>query len=92
MSWYFGNPTRSVNSRNSWKYVNEQLDPDTVSRASVINFLNECVDEGYLQYEETTGKGGYHRVYNAAMDLDGFWRYVYQEVNDKLAPFMKGQA
>ena len=91
MGWLLGDPTISVKSREAWEYVNEQMAPMTVSRASVINFLNdEGVDEGYLQYDEVTGKGGYHRVYNAKMDIDGFWRYVSQEVNASLAPFLKG--
>ena len=34
------------------------------SRASVINFLNYMVDEGFLDYVEETGKGGHHRVYS----------------------------
>ena len=91
MEWLLGDPTRSVKSREAWEYVNEQMAPKTVSRASVINFLNdEGVGEGYLQYDEVSGKGGYHRVYNAKMDIDGFWRYVSQEVNASLAPFLKG--
>ena len=33
------------------------------SRASVITFLNWMVDEGFLDYEEKTTKGGIKRVY-----------------------------
>lgn len=33
------------------------------SRASVINFLNDMVEEGFLDYEEKTTKGGIKRVY-----------------------------
>lgn len=36
---------------------------DGVSRASVINFLNNQVDEDLLAFTEFTGKGGVHRVY-----------------------------
>ena len=93
MAWLLGNPKLRVKSRRAWEYVNEQIAPETVSRASVINFLNdEGVDEGYLQYDEDTGKGGFHRVYNAKMDIDGFWRYVSEEVTHALAPFLTGQA
>jgi len=34
--------------------------PDSKSRASLIFFLNDMVEEGVLEYEEKTGKGGYH--------------------------------
>ena len=33
------------------------------SRAAVINFLNNMVDEGFLDYENRTTKGGIKRVY-----------------------------
>ena len=93
MEWFLGDPTISAKSREAWEYVNVQMHPETVSRASVINFLNfEGVDEGYLQYDEDTGKGGYHRVYRAKMDINGFWRYVAEEVTHALAPFLTGQA
>lgn len=80
------------NSRSAYEYVNEKIAPDTVSRASVINFLNKCVDEGYLGYDEASGKGGFHRIYRALMNTDQFWLYVSVEVNAKLAPFLKGPA
>ena len=34
-----------------------------MSRASVIFFLNDMVDDGILRYVSKTGKGGHHRVY-----------------------------
>lgn len=33
------------------------------SRASIINFLNYMVDEGFLDFENKTTKGGIKRVY-----------------------------
>jgi len=51
-----------ANSRAVWVNVNESLQ-DSISRASVINFLNYMVDEALITYTETTGKGGHHRVY-----------------------------
>lgn len=44
----------------------------TVSRASVINFLNKLVDEGFLSYTEGTGKGGYHRIYVMELSKEQF--------------------
>ena len=35
----------------------------TISRASIINFLNDMVDREYLDFEEVTGKGGHRRLY-----------------------------
>ena len=58
--------------------VNERLVDKTISRASIINFLNAMVDEGVLDYVERTGKGGYHRVYRPKLDEPAFKTYVAQ--------------
>lgn len=38
-------------------------DGGTISRASVINFLNDMVNQKFLDYREISGKGGYKRIY-----------------------------
>ena len=54
------------------------------SRASVIFSLNDMVDEGSLEYEEESGKGGYHRVYYPKMDREGFSVNITELINNKL--------
>ncbi len=56
----------------------------TISRASIINFLNAMVDEGVLDYDERTGKGGYHRVYRPKLNETSFKKYVAQTVISSL--------
>ena len=65
-------------SREVWAKVNERLVGKTISRASIINFLNAMVDEGVLDYDERTGKGGYHRVYRPKLDESSFKQYLAQ--------------
>ena len=65
-------------SREVWTKVNERLVDKTISRASIINFLNAMVDEGVLDYNERTGKGGYHRVYRPKLNEPMFKRFVAQ--------------
>ena len=65
-------------SKEVWIKVNERLADMTISRASIINFLNAMVDEGILDYHEETGKGGYHRVYRPKLDESSFKRHVAQ--------------
>ena len=74
--WEVGD--RGAISREVWAKVNERLVGKTISRASIINFLNAMVDEGVLDYSERTGKGGYHRVYRPKLDESSFKRYVAQ--------------
>jgi predicted transcriptional regulator len=71
-------------SRQVWTKVNERLVGKTISRASIINFLNAMVDEGVLDNDERTGKGGYHRVYKPKLDESSFKRYVAQAMISSL--------
>jgi len=73
-----------VISRVVWSHVNERLVGKTISRASIINFLNAMVDEGVLNYLERTGKGGYHRVYSPKLDEVEFKKYVATTVISSL--------
>jgi len=54
------------------------------SRASVIFSLNDMVDEGILEYEEESGKGGYHRVYYPKMNREEFAVQVKKTFTEKL--------
>ena len=74
-----------VTSRMVHTHVNERLDGGrSISRASIINFLNAMVDEGVLDFVEETGKGGYHRVYTAKLDETGFKRALAESVFSSL--------
>ena len=68
---------KGLTSRIVHSHVNERLNGGkSISRASIINFLNAMVDEGVLDYVEETGKGGFHRVYSAKIDEAGFKRML----------------
>jgi len=71
-------------SREVWSHTNDRLVGKTISRASIINFLNAMVDEGVLDYDERTGKGGYHRVYRPKLNETAFKKYVAQTVISSL--------
>ena len=74
-----------VISREAWQHVNRQFNGDkSISRASIINFLNDMVDEGVLDYDEQTGKGGYHRVYKPKLDESSFKKYLAMTVLESL--------
>ncbi len=70
-----------LTSREVYEAVNETLDGGrSVSRASIINFLNAMCDEGVLDFEEETCKGGMRRRYSKGMDEGGFKEYVASTV------------
>jgi len=76
---------RRVSSRDVWLHVNKEFGGSRfISRAAIINFLNNMVDEGILPYVAETGRGGYHRVYSPGLGEEGFKRHVAKNVMAKL--------
>jgi len=82
--WELNNPGRTgITSGPAYEFLKDH--PDSKSRAAVIFFLNEMVEEGVLEYEERTGKGGHHRVYYPKMNREQFAHYVVETITRKLA-------
>ena len=65
-----------MTSREVYQAVNRSLGSKTISRASIINILNDMVDENVLKYEEETCKGGTRRKYFTGLDEKGFKKHV----------------
>jgi hypothetical protein len=77
--WRMGD--KGVNSRMVWMRVNESFHgKKTISRASIINFLNKMTDEGVLGYREEPCKGGYHRIYLTNLDERAFKKLIARTV------------
>jgi len=75
----------SISSGQAYRFLQQTGESDLMmSRASVIVFLNKMVEEGVLEYEEKTGKGGRHRVYYPKMDRKQFARHVVETITNKL--------
>ena len=72
-------------SREVFQKVNESLgEGKSISRASVINFLNRMVDQGVFSFREATGKGGYHRIYVTNLDEKGYKKYILRTAIDSM--------
>ena len=72
--------SEGINSRMVYEKVNKLLGSESISRASVINFLEDMREMGVLKGEEKTGKGGHHWVYSPAMDEAGFKRFIAEKL------------
>ena len=64
-----------LNTRDVWKETNSRMDK-TMSRASIINFLAWAAENGILEFKETTGKGGYRRIYWHKYDNEELAKYL----------------
>jgi len=72
-------------SGKTWEAVNKTLGPEkSVSRASVIFFLNRMVEQGVLDYRTSTGKGGHRRIYYPVMDERGYKKHLLKTVVESL--------
>ena len=66
--------------------MNERLEEGkTISRASVIFFLDRMVDQGVLSWRDATGKGGHHRIYITKLDESGYKKYVVRTLLDSVS-------
>ena len=78
------NTEETQSSKQVWEKVNEKL-AGTISRASIINFLNASVENGLLDYVEITGKGGYRRLYTPKLNKKEAAKYLSEEVQKRLS-------
>ena len=85
MKYLWARPGEGRSSREVYEAVNDALPGgSSISRASIINSLNDLVDEGVLGFHEITGKGGHRRIYKSVYDESGFKRYIAESVLRKL--------
>ena len=75
--WSTGKP---LNSGEVWRAIGV----DQISRASVINFLNEMTEDGFLVMETTTGKGGHYGLYSPRWDEKGTKKHLVMAITEKL--------
>ena len=70
----------------TWRAVNERLEEGkTISRASIIFFLNRMLDQGVLSWRDATGKGGHHKIYITKLDEHGYKKYVVRTLLESVA-------
>jgi hypothetical protein len=69
-----------MSSREVWDAVGS----DRISRASIINFLNDATENDLLEVEYTTGKGGHRGIYSPKRDEKETKEYLKKLVTEKL--------
>ena len=76
---------KGITSREVYVGVNKKLEGvKTISRASIINFLNAMCDESVLNYEEETCKGGTRRKYFTGLDEIEFKKHIVKTTFESL--------
>ena len=87
MRYLWGLGEEGAGSSKCWIQANEVLKEKekTISRASVIFFLNEMVETGVVDYRDGTGKGGHHKIYFSVFDETGFKEHLATKVMERLA-------
>ena len=82
--WSLGD--EGAGSGKAWEHVNKKLgEGKSISRASIIGYLNRMVDEGVLGFRDATGKGGHHRIYITKLDERGYEKYIVRTLLESVA-------
>ena len=81
---YLFSVSEPVGSGKVWAWINAgskwgQTPGNSISRASVIGFLNRLADEDLLTWEDATGKGGHFRKYNMVLSRQEFAKKVIEK-------------
>ena len=72
-------------SGSTWRAVNERLgEGKSISRASIIFFLNRMLEQGVLSFRDATGKGGHHKIYVTKLDEYGYKKYIVRTLLDSV--------
>jgi len=78
------NSPEGTNSRTVWEKVNQALVGKTISRASIINFLEYMRKAGVLDAYDRTGKGGHQFVYRMGMNEEQFKQFIVKTLLESL--------
>jgi len=75
-----GGKTKTV-----WERVNEGLgEGKSISKASIIVFLEKLEEQGVLGSWDVTGKGGHHKIYHPQVDEKGYLRYLLKTMVESM--------
>lgn len=69
-----------MSSREVWAAVGA----DSISRASIINFLKDSVENDLLEVDYITGKGGHRGIYKPKRNEADTKEYLKRVFKDKL--------
>jgi len=91
---HFWNMEKPMGSRVIHEFLQEIGGDAAKSRATVINFLNAMVNEGFLDCDEETCKGGSRRIYrlNDMSKTEQIFRnHIRLKFYEKLSIFNEGE-
>ena len=76
------NSPRYTENYEIWEKVNNRLKNGSISRASIINYMNALKDHGYVQAKPTMGKGGKRFAYRLTeIDIHGLLDRLSETLN-----------
>jgi hypothetical protein len=76
--------TEPIGTAKMWELIQEELGIDSVSRASVIFFLQDLSKYGYAEETTGTGKGGNRRLYQIILSKEELITKITTDLNIKL--------
>jgi predicted transcriptional regulator len=84
MTVLWDNSQKGLISREVFNQVNKRLSPGSISRASIIYFLDDMAMMGVLSKSEIAGKGGHRGIYSSAMDESRSKKFIAETAGEAL--------
>ena len=69
-----------IGSGKLHNHLVEVMNDEHPSRASVIFFMNNLVDNKYASWKDATGKGGHHKKYYTKLTKEQFITKIRQDI------------
>jgi predicted transcriptional regulator len=71
---------KSYSTKDMWASVNKELNESSISRASIINFMQDMAEQGLFLQETETGKGGIRGLYKPKFDESELKKHIVKTV------------
>lgn len=76
----WNSPQQSFSTKDMWARVNKELKEGSISRASIINFMQDMAKQGLLIQEMETCKGGMRGLYKPKLSESELKKHVVKTV------------
>jgi len=85
LKYIWSENTKGTTTKEVWDGVKEALgETRTISRASIILFLNKMAKAGILDVRFEPGKGGFHGVYSLKMNEKEYQKHIIRLIIDSM--------
>jgi predicted transcriptional regulator len=85
LRYFWDEKAEDASSGDVWLYVNEKLgEGNSISKTTIVVFLQAMANEGVLNPKRVSGKGGYYNLYTQKMNEKDYIKYIIKTLYNSL--------